>query len=162
MTMNRKLFHPSLDNMKLGVPMTLCLFSACMALMDVVAFATGTLIPAAVGTVLMEVLKVALIFSFFGPLLVCGLFGARILKRMKNVGWLTGFVAGIPVAVLVSFATGFVERLNRTQAWLDEDLMFRICRMLSTSVIPICALIGYVWFAIKRRCQKPSPCGEGG
>ena len=48
MTMKRKLFNPSLENMKLGVPMTLCLFSTCMALMDIVEFATGTLIPDAV------------------------------------------------------------------------------------------------------------------
>ena len=149
--MKRKLFNPSLKNMKMGVPMTLCLFSTCMALMDIVEFATGTLIPTAVSAGPMDVLKIAVILSFVGTLLVWWLFGDHIIKRLKNVGWLVGFYSGIPAAVLIGFLTGFVQNLNRAQAWLDEDLMFRICRMVSSSVIPLCALIGYVWFAIKRR-----------
>ena len=154
--MKQKLFSPRVENLKLGVPMTLCLFSTCMALMDMVEFATGMLIPAAVGAILLDVLKVAVILSFVGTLLVWWLFGDHIVKRLKNVGWLVGFYYGIPAAVLISFTAGFVERLNRIQGWLDEDLLFRICRMISASVIPICSLIGYVWFIIKRRHQKSS------
>ena len=152
--MKRKLFNPSLENMKLGVPMTLCLFSACMALMNIVEFATDTLIPPEVSAVLMDVLKVAVIPSFVGTLLVWWLFGDHLVERLKNVGWLVGFYCGIPAAALVSFASGWVQKLNRTQAWLDEDLRFRIGRMITTSIIPLCALIGYVWFAIKRRTKK--------
>ena len=147
----KKLFNPSLENMKMGVPMTLCLFSACLALWNMVEFATGTLIPDAVSMVLERVLTIAILPSFVGPLIVWWLFGDYLMERLKNVGWLVGFYYGIPAAVLVSFASGFVQKLNRTQAWMDEDLMFRIDRMISSSIIPLCALIGYVWFAIKRR-----------
>ena len=151
--MKKKLFNPSLENLKMGVPMTLCLFEACMALWNIVEFATGTLIPDTVSVVLQQVLTAAVILSFVGTPLVWWLFGDHLIERLKNVGWLVGFYYGIPAAVLVSFASGFVQKLNRTQAWMDEDLMFRIGRMISSSIIPLCALIGYVWFAIKRRTQ---------
>ncbi len=85
------------------------------------------------------------------------LWGERIKdKQFVNPGLVLGTVIGIPMAAVAGLLLSLVQKTNRSQMWMDEALMFRVCRLVCASVIPLCAFIGYLVFAIKLR-KKPSP-----
>lgn len=86
-------------------------------------------------------------------LLLWMLLGTR-MQKWFGYAWLPGTLIGIPIAVGISFLSGIVQRLNESQAWMEEELLFRICRMASAAVLPLCALTGWVFCQIKRRKQK--------
>lgn len=143
--------RPSKGNLLLGIPMTLAIFIGCQALMDIVEFVgIDWLGPEAAQRVL-AVLKWVTLLSFPGILLIWWLFGERLIERIKNWGWLVGLYVSIPFGVLVRFSAGFVQDLNRSRGWMEEDLLFRLCRMTSNCILPLGALIGFFWWALARR-----------
>ena len=150
-----KRINPSTSNLKLGIPMTICLFDTCFVLLDAVDFLTGPVLTPQTGSLLRSIISVAVLISFFGTLLIWWLLGERIMARMRNTGWLVGCICGIPAAVLVTFGTGFLQNLNRIYRWMDPDLLFRLCRMITAAVLPLSALIGYVVFALRHRHPHP-------
>ncbi len=149
-----KWIRPSKDNLQLGGPMMLCIFMGCQALLDIVEFVGMDWLGWEATQGVLTVLKWVTLISFPGILIIWLIFGEWLKEKITNWGWLIGSLASIPLSVIVRFSLGFLEDLNRSRNWMEEERFFRLCRMIGNCILPLGALIGLCWAAIVRRKKQ--------
>ena len=76
------------------------------------------------------------------------------MRKHFNGAWLPGALLGIPAMAIVSILLGVVSRINESQVWIDEDLMFRLSRMLGAAAMPLTVLGCCLYVAIRRQCNS--------
>ncbi|MBE5783975.1 MAG: hypothetical protein E7329_11755 [Clostridiales bacterium] len=149
-----------MGNLLLGIPMMLGIFIGCQALLDIVEFVGIEWLKLEAAHTVLFALKWVTLLSFPGVLLIWWLFGERLIQRIKNWGWLVGLYVSVPINAVVRFSAGFLQDLNRARGWMEEDLLFRLCRMTGNCILPLGALIGFFWWAMARRGKKDKAGSE--